>query len=58
MKLTEEQLDKLIEMVRKSSSVSCDEITNPDYWNDEWTECPVCGCKPDADGLWIHNDKQ
>lgn len=58
MEITEEQLEKLKEMVKKSHAVSCDEITNQEYWNEEWTECPICGCKPDEDGVWVHGNIQ
>ena len=57
-KHSKEQLDALIDIVKKHNTVSCDEITNKDYWNDEWTECPICGCKPDGDGLWVHGEQQ
>ena len=50
--------DALEKIVRDANTISCDEITNSDYWNEEWTECPVCGCKPDKDGLWIHEQMQ
>lgn len=58
MKITEDQMKSILEIVNKSNSVSCDEITNEDYWNESWTECPVCGCKPDGAGIWVHGSKQ
>lgn len=51
---TDDTLDKLIDLIKKTNTVSCDEITSGDYWNDKWDECLVCGCKPDEYGLWVH----
>jgi len=30
----------------------CDDVT--DFWEDQWTYCPVCRCVQNEEGLWIH----
>jgi hypothetical protein len=56
--LPKDQLDAIIQLVKKSGRALCEDIVNPDYWNDAWKECPICGCKPDSDGLWVHLEEQ
>lgn len=54
--MTDEKLDALIRLIKDANRVTCGSLVDPDYWNDEWTECPACGCRPDGDNIWIHSD--
>lgn len=46
--------EALIKLAKSANEIRCEEIVDPEYWNDEWTVCPVCGCTPDNDGVWKH----
>lgn len=35
---------------------TCDEAT--DQWDEKWYTCPVCGCVPNADGVYVHKDPE
>jgi hypothetical protein len=58
IEMPKDQLDAIIRLVKDSQRATCYYIVNPDYWRDEWTECPLCGCTPDADGVWVHRQEQ
>lgn len=35
--------------------ISCKTISDPKYWVDAWTSCPLCDAKQDSTGLIIHS---
>lgn len=51
------EFEELKELIKRSGNIDCDIVTNKNFWKDEWTECPVCGAKPDNDGIWVHDRK-
>lgn len=48
----------LINIVRAGYQLSCENLTHPQFWQDSWTTCPICGARRDKDGLWPHEPEQ
>lgn len=49
----------ITDIVRNGYQLSCDTLTHPMFWHDEWTQCPLCGSVPDRqEGVWVHADEQ
>lgn len=55
--LTEQEKLIVIDIVESGYQLSCDTLTRPGYWQDDWTRCPLCGTRPD-DNVWVHNGDQ
>lgn len=45
-------------MIDAGYILSCDTVVLPQFWHNDWSTCPICGCEQTEEGHWIHNQEQ
>lgn len=56
--LNEQTEKKLKKVYEEAGELNCYVLTDPKYWNDKWTVCPLCGGTENEEGVFVHNPIQ